>query len=246
MENKRPAPRVLKVKDIEEDTRFNDIHENLPQMPSLLLIIGSVRSGKSNLITNLFCNPEFYKDKFDIVRIISTTLHTDHKGKILSKFFDCDSHYEDSMIEEIKKEQSGHEDGERPTYALVLDDVLTKDFSKNNAVSFFSTRFRHYIDMYVIATQTFRAVSGMIRNNATDVIICRQQNDKEKLKIAEEYGSMVGGQDNFMKMYNDIHKEKYQLMYLKLSENPAQVYRNFEEMIYPNKDSHPDELEIDI
>jgi len=244
--DKRPPPRVLRVKDGETDTRFDDIHPNLPAPPSLLLIIGSVRSGKSNLITNLFCNPDFYKDKFDIVRIISTTLHTDHKGKILSKFFDCDSHYEDSMIEEIKQGQSGHDDGMRPSYALVLDDVLTKDFSKNNAVSFFSTRFRHYIDLYVIATQTFRAVSGMIRNNASDVVICRQQNDKELLKIAEEYSSLVGGIDNFMKMYKEIHKEKYQLMYLKLSENPAQVYRNFEEMIYPTKESHPDELEIDI
>ena len=242
----RPPPRILKVRDIEEDSRFTDLHPNIPQMPSLLLIIGSVRSGKSNLITNLFCNPDFYKDKFDIVRIISTTLHTDHKGKILSKYFDCDSHYEDSMIEEIKKGQQRDEHGDRPSYALVLDDVLTKDFSKNNAVSFFSTRFRHYIDLYVIATQTFRAVSGMIRNNAQDVIICRQQNDKELEKIADEYGSMVGGTDNFLQMYRQIHKKKYQIMYIKLSENPAQVFRNFEEKIYPVGDHQSSEEELDL
>ena len=188
----RPPPQIRKVKDAEPDTKFNDIHENLPQMPSLLLIIGSVRSGKSNLITNLFCNPDFYKDKFEIVRIISTT------------------------------------------FALVLDDVLTKDFSKNNEVSFFATRFRHYIDLYVIATQTFRAVSGLIRNNATDVVICRQQNSAELGKIAEEYGGNVGGDDSFMAMYKDIHKEPFQIMYIKMSTNPAQVFRNFEEQIYPS------------
>ncbi len=245
MAESRPAPKILKVKDIEEDSRFTDIHPNLPQMPSLLLIIGSVRSGKSNLITNLFCNPDFYKDKFDIVRIISTTLHSDTKGKILEKYFDCDSHYEDSMIEDIKKGQQRDENGDRPSYALVLDDVLTKDFSKNNAVSFFSTRFRHYIDLYVIATQTFRAVSGMIRNNAQDVIICRQQNDKELEKIAEEYGSMVGGIENFLMMYRQIHKKKYQMMYIKLSENPAQVFHNFEEQIYPNSTT-PTEEELEL
>jgi len=226
-------PVILKVKDVEETDKFDGIHENLPQMPSLCLIIGSVRSGKSNLLVNFFCNKSFYKDRFDIVKIVSTTLGSDTKGKILAKHFDCDDHYEDKLIEEIKKSQSEYEEKkDRPTFALVLDDVLTKDFSKNNAVSFFSTRFRHYIDFYVIATQTFRAVSGMIRNNATDVIIARQQNQKELEKIAEEYGSLVGGDDNFIKLYNEVHKEKYMMMYMKLSENPVHVYKNFTERIY--------------
>ena len=232
-QKKKTVPKVLKVKDEIPSAKFDDIHPNLPSMPSLCLIIGSVRSGKSNLLVNYFCNPDFYKDKFDIVKFVSTTLHTDNKGKILSKHFDCMDHYEDGIIEEIKMEQSKYEEKhERPTYALVLDDVLTKDFSKNNAVSFFSTRFRHYIDFYVIATQTFRAVSGMIRNNSTDVIVARQQNQKELEKIAEEYGSLVGGDDNFMKLYNEVHREKYQMMYLKLSENPVQVYHNFTKRIY--------------
>ena len=141
------------------------------------------------------------------------------------------------MIGDIKQSQSLYkpeEDGvARPTFALVLDDVLTKDFSKSNEVSFFATRFRHYIDMYCISTQTFRAVSGLIRNNATDVVICRQQNQKELDKIAEEYGGNVGGDENFMRMYQDIHKIPFQVMYIKMSENPCQVYRNFEELIYP-------------
>ena len=229
----KSAPQILKVKDVIETEKFDGIHENLPQMPSLCLIIGSVRSGKSNLLVNFFCNPQFYKDRFDIVKIVSTTLGSDTKGKILSKHFDCSDHYEDGIIEEIKQSQSQYEEKkDRPTFALVLDDVLTKDFSKTNAVSFFSTRFRHYIDFYVIATQTFRAVSGMIRNNATDVIIARQQNSKELEKIADEYGDLVGGIDNFMDLYNKVHNEKYQMMYMKLSENPVQVYRNFSERIY--------------
>ena len=231
--SKKPPPVILKVKDVEETDKFDGIHENLPQMPSLCLIIGSVRSGKSNLLVNFFCNSSFYKDRFDVVKIVSTTLGSDTKGKILAKHFDCEDHYEDKLIEEIKQSQSQYEEKkDRPTFALVLDDVLTKDFSKNNAVSFFSTRFRHYIDFYVIATQTFRAVSGMIRNNATDVIIARQQNQKELEKIAEEYGSLVGGDENFLKLYNEVHKEKYQMMYLKLSENPVQVFKNFSERIY--------------
>jgi hypothetical protein len=242
----KEVPIVLKVKDEAANEKFADIHENLPQMPSLCLIIGSVRSGKSNLLVNLFCNPAFYKDKFDIVKFISTTLHTDNKGRILSKHFSCEDRYEDHMIEDIKKSQSQYESKEdRPTFALVLDDILTKDFKKTNQVSFFSTRFRHYIDFYLIAVQSFRAVAGMIRNNATDVIICKQQNNKELEKIAEEYGDMVGGHDTFMKLYNICHQERYSFMYMKLSENPAQVFLRFEKKIYPPETHTEDELNIE-
>lgn len=235
--DKMKVPTILKVKDVDADPRFADIHANLPQMPCLGLIIGSVRSGKSNLLVNMFCNDDFYKGLFDTVKIISNTLHTDNKGQLLEKFFDCEDHYEDWMIEAIKKEQSMYPRDDRPSFALVLDDILSQDFSKSNAVSFFSTRFRHYLDMYLITTQSFRAVSGMIRNNATSVFICRQQNRKEIDKIAEEYGSMVGGYDNFIKHYKDIHKVPFQIMYLDLQNNPARILRNFEEVVYEGDES---------
>jgi hypothetical protein len=233
MDKSRPAPQIFKVRDEVDDGAFEGLHPNIPAMPSLCLIIGSVRSGKSNLLVNFFCSEQFYKDKFDVVRIVSGTLHSDNKGKILSKYFDCSDHYDDSIIRDIIASQGAYKDKSlRPKYALVLDDILTKDFSKNNEVSFFSTKFRHSINMYVICTQTFRAVSGMIRNNATDIIICRQQNDMEKNKIAEEYAGLVGGLENFFRLYNQCHSEQYQIMYMKASENPCQVFKNFSERIY--------------
>ncbi len=228
----KPVPQILKVKDLKEDDRFSDIHDNLPKMPCLGLLIGSVRSGKSNLLVNFFMNEDFYKGMFDTVTFISNTLHTDNKGVLLSKHFNCYDHYEDSMISGIMKEQAQYKRDERPSYALILDDILTQDFSKSNAVSFFSTRFRHYIDFYLISTQSFRAVSGMIRNNANSVFICRQQNKMELEKIAEEYGGMVGGKDNFFKHYKNIHSSPYQVMYLDLQSNPARILRNFEEVVW--------------
>jgi len=224
-------PKILKVKDEDDDNRFT-LHPNLPQCPCLILLIGSVRSGKSNLIVNMFCNDSFYKDKFDTVKIVSTTAESDAKGKILAKHFDLKTMYNDSIIDEIIAEQGEYDKKDRPKMALVLDDVLTRDFSRHNKVSFFSTRFRHFLDMYLISVQSFRAISGMIRNNATNVIICRLQNAKELEKVIEEYGPMVGGEDNFRKLYFQVHKEPYQFLYLDLQHNPARVLKNFEEVIY--------------
>tara|TARA_R110001599_G_scaffold92666_3_gene242405 strand:- start:287 stop:565 length:279 start_codon:yes stop_codon:yes gene_type:complete len=86
--------------------------------------------------------------------------------------------------------------------------------------------------MYVIATQSFRAVSGLIRNNATNIIICRLQNMKEREKITEEYGPMVGGEDNFNTLYDQIHSTPYQYMVLDLQSNPARVIHNFEKVLW--------------
>jgi hypothetical protein len=229
MEKKpKKVPLVFKVRDPDPDDRYADIHEHLPQPPALLLIVGSVKQGKSNLLVNLLCNPDMYKDKFDIVKIISNTLNADPKGKLMNKYFDCEDHYNDEMITDLIESQKKYEDFERPTVALVLDDILTKDFKKTNAVSFLATRFRHYgIGLLAFTTQSFRAVSGLIRNNSSDVIIMRQQNNKELEKINEEYGDMFSG--IFMDLYKKaIEDAPYSFLYLDLSQNPARAYIRFE------------------
>ena len=152
-------------------------------------------------------------------------------GKILNKYFDCEDHYEDSMISELIESQKKYEDFERPSVAVVLDDILTKDFGKNNAVSFLATRFRHYgIGLLLFTTQSFRAVSGLIRNNATDIIIMKQQNQKELEKVLDEYGDMFP--NIFMELYKKaIEDSPYSFLYLDLQTNPATAYIRFETKI---------------
>ena len=227
----KKAPRIYKVKDPEPNEKFKDLHHNLPAPPSLLLIIGSIKQGKSNLVVNLTLSPEMYKDKFDEVHIISNTLNADPKGKILKKYFACEDHYKDEMIDNIIDKQKSYDESTRPSIAIFLDDILNKDFKKSNKVSFLATKFRHFgIDMLCFTTQSFRAISGLIRGNATDVIIMKQQSKKELEKIVEEYGEYYGD-EKFIEMYNEVMKKKYDFLYCKLSENPAQLFKNFEERL---------------
>jgi len=229
----KPPPKVFKVKDPDPDDKFADIHPHLPQPPSLLLIVGSVKQGKSNLLVNICCNPDFgYNTALDTIKIISNTLNADPKGKLLNKYFDCEDHYNDEMITEIIESQTKlKEQGERNMMGLFLDDVLTKDFKKTNAVSFLATRFRHH-DLAILCflTQSFRAVSGLIRNNATDVVIMKQQNQKEKEKLQDEYGDLFP--NIFMDIYNKaIEDAPYSFLYLDMQTNPATAYIRFETKI---------------
>ena len=139
--------------------------------------------------------------------------------------------FKDNIMSFAMEAKKQYEDFERPSVAVLLDDILTKDFSKNNAVSFLATRFRHYgIGLLLFTTQSFRAVSGLIRNNATDVIIMKQQNKKELEKVKEEYGDMFP--TIFTDLYNyAIDDAPYSFLYLDLQTNPATAYLRFEKKI---------------
>ena len=149
----------------------------------------------------------------------------------MNKYFDCEDHYSDDMITDLIESQKKYEDFDRPQIGLILDDILTKDFKKSNAVSFLATRFRHYgIGLLAFTTQSFRAVSGLIRNNATDVIIMKQQNSKELEKINEEYGDLFP--NIFMDLYKKaIEDQPYSFLYLDIQTSPATAYVRFETKI---------------
>ncbi len=232
----KKAPKIYKVKDLDGDERFKDIHPNLPSCPSCLIIVGAIKSSKSNLICNLLMSPEMFQNRFDIVRVLSTTLHMDDKGKLLDKYFDADDHYEDKYISDIIESQGKYNKIDRPTYCLVLDDCLTPDFCKrNNSLAFFMTKMRHYIDMCILSVQSINHIPPLIRAQGRDIIIGRQNNHKEIIKLMDQYSGLLGegGDKKFKELYEYCHREPYNFMYIKASENPAHVYYNFEEKIYP-------------
>jgi hypothetical protein len=83
-----------------------------------------------------------------------------------------------------------------------------------------------------MSSQNYRAVSPVIRSNATNMIIGSPfPNMKELGKIAEEIGDQFGGYDNFLKIYYTATPEKYDFLYLDLQSNPPLAYKNFEKVI---------------
>jgi len=230
------VPKLLKVKDLSGDERFKDLHENLPRPPNMILLLGAIRSSKSNLIVNWCLNKDFFYKKFDVIRILSTTLHMDNKGKLLNEHFDCDDHYEDRFIDEIVAEQSQYSKENRPTYCLIMDDILDQSFCKRNSkLAFFITKMRHYLDQCIISSQSINHVPSLIRAQSTDILVGRQNNEKEKIKIKEQYSGLLGenGDDTFDRLYNEVHSTPYNFMYIRNTTNPAEVYFNFERKIFP-------------
>jgi len=235
MEGKK-VPKLRKVKDLEGDENFKDLHPNLPKPPNMILLLGAIKSSKSNCVINFLLSKDFYLGRFEKVKVLSSTLHMDNKGKLLNKHFDCEDHYDDKFIEAIMEEQGQYSKEDRPTYCLVMDDILDQSFCKRNSkLAFFITKMRHYIDMCIISSQSINHVSPLIRAQSTDILIGRQNNMKEREKIKEQYAGLLGenGDETFDRLYEEVHKQPYNFMYIRNTTNPAEVYFNFEKRIYP-------------
>lgn len=89
--------------------------------------------------------------------------------------------------------------------------------------------------MCILSVQSINHIPPLIRAQVRDIIIGRQNNFKEVVKLQEQFSGLLGenGEKTFMELYNRCHKEPFHFMYIKGSENPAQVYFDFSEQIYP-------------
>ncbi len=233
-------PVVIPVKDPDPvPTIHPDLHPNLPQVDgfgggALVLLVSPVRTGKSTLISNMLLNDKFYdaQDRFDNTTIISNTIANDITSRFLRKAFDTHDAYDDSIINGIVEQQKSYDKEDQPEIAVVLDDCLGS-IRREAKINHLASRFRHFnIKLLVISSQNFRACSPIIRQNATNVIVGSPfPNQKELGKMAEEYGDVFGGADNWMKIYGQATPNRYDFLHMSFQDNPPRAYRNFETLI---------------
>ena len=233
-------PKIKRVVDPEDDYKpKKKIHPHLPNVQgfgggSLCLMISPVKTGKSTIINNMLLNDEMFgQDYFDKTYVISNTIANDLTSRFLKDAFDTEDHYDDKFIDNIIEEQKSYKKDHQPEIAIILDDCLGS-IKREAKVNHLASRFRHYnIRLLLFSTQKFRgAVSPIIRSNATDVIVGSPfPNRTELLAIAEAYGDMYGGIDNFLKIYKLATPNRFDFLYLDLQENPPLAYHNFEKVI---------------
>ncbi len=251
------VPKILPVLD-PQNTSARPHHPFLPKVDvdvqgggSLLLMIAPVKCGKSTIISNLFLNEDFYgQEFFDDVKIISNTIKNDVTSRFLNKAFEVYDFYSDEIIDGIVENQKKFDKEDQPQIAVVLDDCLGS-IKRESKINHLSSRYRHFnIKMLIISSQKFTgSVSPIIRANATDVIIGSPfPNQKELLRVAEEYGDLFGGADNWLRLYRKATPNKYDFCYMDLQSNPPLLYHNFSKVVGSGgfaRDSDSEEEDID-
>ena len=228
--------KILQVQDPErpKNVLARKIDPVLPDIAKncCILIIGKVRASKSTIISNLMLNENFYKDLFDSVHIISPTASQDATSRFLVDKYEGNVHneYSDDLIESILRRQKSFPKDERPLVMLVIDDCLGL-IPQNSLLWHLSSRYRHYNICMIITTQAFKRVDPVLRVNASHVLVCWNLADIEIEKIAAEYGSLLGTDENFLSTYKRmVQKDPYTFLYLNMDN--GEVHKNFTERIY--------------
>ena len=234
------GPKIIPVRDpTEQDKRFSNIHPHLPKISgygggACLLLIAPIKCGKSTIISNLLLNTEFYdaQNNFDDTYVISNTIANDITSRFLREAFDVYDSYDDKTVKDIIDYQKKFDKEDQPQCSIVIDDCLGS-IKREAMVNHLASRFRHYgIRLLIFSSQNFRAVSPIIRQNATNVIVGSPfPNRKELGKVSEEYGDLFGGSDQFLKLYQYATPDRYNFIHLDLQSNPPIMYKNFDEVI---------------
>ena len=234
-----PSLRILPVKQINteydhESPNKKKIPDILPQKHFLLVICAPVRSGKTNLLTNLLYHEHIdFSEHFEDVIFISPTIENDRTGrhimndervvKIVDDLNNLDLILE--SIVEVQKERLKKK--ERSDTLLILDDCLGLLGYHNSYFSTLCSKYRHFRLSIIITTQSFKAIPNICRYNATAYILMRTFNKKQYIAMEEE---LEGNYPEFAELYKTATKERYSFLYLDMEK--IRAYRNFDELIY--------------
>lgn len=206
-------------------------HPNLIKPPFLMIINGSVRSGKTCFLTNLCFRDSFYKDVWSKIYLVSPTAHSDPSYKtfldseIVEVHCPVNKDEFDASVSDIYQRLTSDEP------SLIICDDIVGLHHPNDVLTNLCTKYRHTKTSIIISCQYFMRLSVTIRCNATAYVIFHVINSKELGKIIEELSSSFGDKLEFAykTIFNPSKLVPYTFMVLDLRN--GRIMREFKEIL---------------
>jgi len=232
---------VINIDNFCEHKQYINNNFFAPQWPSRILVIGPSGSGKSNVVCNLIL-----KDiHFDELYVYAKDLSED-KYIYLIEFFNEIENKIKKKIDKIKKPKIRHDKKEPKNefkiahFSDSLDDIINindlnpekqtlivfddfiqeKDQSKIKEI-FLRGRKRNVSVIYI--SQSFFKTPKMVRLNSNYIVLFNLNNKRELIEIAKTYSCRFDSKI-FIKLYNDIMKNKYSFMVIDTVTNDLEFH----------------------
>ena len=250
-------PKVVPPKGIPEYHSDQSQHEHLPSVPLRAVIAGPSGCGKTLLIVTMIA--DLYrkndgKSVFKRVYVFSPSVHADPAWLPVKRFVEEElkvpkeeqwawDRYDPVALETLIATQKQVIAAAKQKKVRKLFNILVvvDDFADNPAFSrrdallhSLFTRGRHAFISTICATQKFRALSNIIRVNATALVIFRLRSEQELLAIVEEI-SAVYPKNVIVSLIRHATEQPYSFLYVDLAaRRPDQMFwLRFEKRLVP-------------
>ena len=231
MSNEIPIVRPVKLKQYEvKQSKYNVVS----QLPIRAIVLGPSGSGKSILIQNMIL--DIYKDCFSRIYIFSPSIDVDFQtwqpvkdwiNKNISNndeeqfyFNNFDEEALSNIISTQKKiieYQKKHEHKKLFSILIVIDDYADNfKVSHHPSIKGLFTKSRHSQISVIVGSQKFRALSNIIRVNASDLYVFKLRNYSDLQAFLDEVAA-IAPKDVILEMYNLAVEEPYSFLTVKLT-----------------------------
>jgi hypothetical protein len=246
--------KIEPLPDISKHTLATHPHSStIPKHPYRLMISGSSGSGKTNLLLNLILSPQFYRDFFKNIIVISPNVHNDLSYKHLEKYVEStlkrkkkservryfvyatfDSNEMMEIMDDLAAAKQSLGDKLPPTL-FVLDDVIDdKHFLNSKFFSMMWTRSRHFNCSAIVCSQSYMRVPRTARLNMTNVVLFKPANASEIKRVYDELVIDMS-YDVFEKLCELVYSEKYKFMVFNMLKPTERLYIGWDYIVSRSK-----------
>ena len=228
------VPKIEPIK-CKEFTSKQSKYDVVGKLPLRDIILGPSGAGKGILISNMIL--EIYKDCFDRIYLFSPSIDVDKTWKPVREYIEKSlkvnpekekiyfDHYDAEALENIISTQhkiAEHMKQQNHTkifqILIVIDDFADDaSFSRHSKLLHaLFTRGRHSMISTIVSTQKYRAISNIIRVNATNLYIFRLRNAGDLDAWVDEV-SAVADKKTLLQLYRVATAEPYSFLFIILN-----------------------------
>ena len=228
------VPMITPIK-CKEFTSKQSKYDVVGKLPLRDIILGPSGAGKGILISNMIL--DIYKDCFDRIYLFSPSIDVDKTWKPVQEYIEKSlkvhpdkekiyfDHYDAEALENIISTQHKiAEHMKQQNYTKIYQILIVIDhfaddptFSRHSKLLHaLFTRGRHSMISTIVSTQQYRAISNIIRVNATNLYIFRLRNAGDLEAWIDEV-SAITDKKTLLELYHLATAEPYSLFFIKLN-----------------------------
>ena len=226
------VPKIEPIK-CKEYTSKQSKYDVVGKLPLRDIILGPSGAGKGILISNMIL--DIYKDCFDRIYLFSPSIDVDKTWKPVKEYIEKSlkvnpdkekiyfDHYDAEALQDIIATQhkvAEHMKAQNYTkifqILIVIDDFADDaTFSRHSKLLHsLATRGRHSMISTIVSTQKYRAISNIIRVNATNLYIFRLRNAGDLEAWVDEV-SAVADKKTLLQLYQLATAEPFSFLFIK-------------------------------